>query len=223
MVDVKTAADGTRARRRTWLTGGVLFVASAFMGLGASGVQALFPGAPFDLSTVLFCAAAVVFAVGLGRSGSVTARRPLGTGSIIALAVWLMLTGPLFAVVEFFGMLAGADLVSGDDLTTVVSTTMQVITLILAVIAVVQVGRSAVVQKPWNWAALWALLAVIAAQLLPSLLTAAMAGLDQAQMYALFSLGGLVQACSVAFLGVLAIVLALRPVPGSMAVYGSGA
>src|SRR5690606_3646194 len=91
MIDVTAAADTTRSRRRTWMTGGALFVASALLGLGMVTVS----GLPFSISQLLFHAGAVVFAIGLGRGGSVTGRRPLGTGAIIALAVWSLVVAPV--------------------------------------------------------------------------------------------------------------------------------
>ena len=106
MIVVDATADAVRQRRRTWMTGGVLFLVSALLGLARVSV----PGLPFGISQLLFHAGAVVFAVGLGRGGSVTARRPLGTGAIIALAVWAQVGSPvLWALVNSGAPADGVD------------------------------------------------------------------------------------------------------------------
>lgn len=175
-------------------------------------------GLPFDISMVVFAAGAVIFAMGLGRAGSVTARRPLGTAATVGLVVWQLLVGPLFGALLFLGMLLFAwsptdvsGSVAAFGAVNVVSVSIEVITLALSVIAVVQIGRIAVVPRPWNWAPLWALIAVVAAQLIPNVVATAGSITDQTLLNALFSLATLVTAAAVAFLGALGIVLAPRP------------
>lgn len=203
------------------MIGGVLIALSALLALGISNLQGLLPGLPFDIIEVLFCAGAVVLAIGIGRAGSVTARRPLGTGAIIALAVWQLLVTPVL------WQLFGADehgIGAGDlSATMIISTTIDVVTLALALIAVVQVGRIGVVPKPWNWAPMWVLIAVAGPQLLLNLVLSTGVVGDQNVMLALFGLVALVRLTAIVFLGVLAIVLALRPAPTSTVVYSSGA
>ena len=214
MIDVTAAADTTLSRRRTWMTGGVLLVVSALLGLGMVTV----PGLPFSISQLLFHAGAVVFAIGLGRAGSVTGRRPLGTGAIIALAVWSLVVAPVAwmlvnsAAPTDVGYLSTAAMVGTAD---------QVVSLVLAIIAAVQIGRIAIVPGPWNWAPLWALGAIVVAQLIPNLIAAAGSISDQTLLGALFAVVGLISASAVAFLGVVALVLALRPAPGETVVFAS--
>lgn len=213
MIDV-TATDTTRSRRRTWMTGGVMFVASALLGLGMVTV----PGLPFSISQLLFHAGAVVFAIGLGRGGSVTGRRPLGTGAIIALAVWSLIMAPVAWMLVNSAAPTDAGYLSTAAM---VGTADQVVSLVLAIIAAVQIGRIAIVPKPWNWAPLWALGATVVAQLIPNLIAAAGSISDQTLMGALFAVISLISASAVAFLGVVALVLALRPAAGETVVFAS--
>lgn len=216
MIEVDAATHATRSRLRTWMTGGALFILSALLGLGAVSM----PGLPFGISQLLFHAGAVVFAIGLGREGSVTARRPLGTGAIIALAAWTLVVTPVAWLLLGSALPIDADL-DHVSTATMIGMTGEIVSLALAVIAVTQIGRIAVVPKPWNWAPLWALLAIVAAQLLPNLLAAAITTADQAVLGALFSVIGLISAGAVAFLGVIAIVLAVRPAAGETVVFAS--
>jgi hypothetical protein len=74
MIDVDAGGTDARARRRTWMLGGGLLAASALLSLWVASS----PGAPVGIVPGLFFAAgAIVFAIGLGQSGSVTARRPI--------------------------------------------------------------------------------------------------------------------------------------------------
>lgn len=214
MIDVTATADTTLSRRRTWMTGGVLFVVSALLGLGMVTV----PGLPFSISQLLFHAGAVVFAIGLGRAGSVTGRRPLGTGAIIALAVWSLVVAPVAWM-----LVNSADPTDVGYLSTaaMVGTADQVVSLVLAIIAAVQIGRIAIVPRPWNWAPLWALGAIVVAQLIPNLIAAAGSISDQTLLGALFAVISLTAASAVAFLGVVALVLAVRPAPGETVVFAS--
>ena len=219
MIDVATSDDGARARRDTWMTGGMLFVLSA---LATLVPPELTFGLPVGIPTLLFGLGAVIFAVGLGSAGSVTARRPLGTGAVVALVIWTVAVAPvLWMVVTRDGPTErGAD--AYYSAVTVTSTATELISLALALIAAAQIGRAGVVPKPWRWAPLWALVAVVVAQLVPNLVASSGPVTDQTQLIALFSLIGLLTASAVAFLGVVAIVLAVRPARGSTAVYRSG-
>lgn len=219
MIDVDAAAVGSRARRLTWMLGGGLLAASALLGLAPQSL----PGIPnLDPSTLLFAAGAVIFAMGWGRAGSVTARRPLGTSAIIVLAAWLVVS-PLLAAFWSQAWIPEDSAPSDGAISdlTVLVTSVEVISLMLAIIAVMQIARSGVVPAPWKWAPLWALLAVVAARMLPSAIALGDPSADQIALSALFDFAGLLQAASIAFLGVLAMVLAARPTPGSTTVYDS--
>lgn len=200
MSSAHSLTDDLRARRRTWLLGGVLFVAYVLVGCSQPLVSVL----PTDwVPDVLFGAGAVVFAIGLGRAGSVTGRRPLGTGAIIALAVWQLLA-PMWQATLF------APAPEVDDLLglMVVNTVIPVVAVMLAVIAVVQIARAGVVPSRWRWAPLWALIAVVVVPLLEAVVNAAQVLTASTGYYALLAFGGLIHAAAVTFLGVLAIALA---------------
>lgn len=203
------------------MLGGVLIALSALLSLGMSSLQGAIPGLPFDITQVLFYVGAVILAVGWGRAGSVTARRPLGTGAIIALAVWQVVLTPLLW--ELSGA-AGVDGSGGGDAsaTMMVAMTMNAISLALAIIAVAQIGRAGVVPRPWNWAPLWVLVVVVAPQLVLGVIGVAGGMSDPTWAFGLFSLAALLSATAVAALGVLAIVLAVRPAPASTVVYSPG-
>ncbi len=195
-----------QVRRRTWLTGGVLLLTAGFLGLVRTQ---LLPAAALGWAgTLLAAAALVVFAIGFGAAGSVTARRPLGTIALLALAAWEVLSPLLWTV--FAGILIGA---SFESLSTLDILT-RVLSLIFAMIAVWQIVRVAVIPRPWNWAPLWALAAFVAAQVLPYLAEAT--GIrDQETLVLMHGFAGVVLLAGNLFLGVLAIMLAVRPARSS--------
>lgn len=202
------------------MLGGALFAASALIGLALRSLllpSQLVPDA-------LFAAGLVVFAIGLGRAGSVTARRPLGTTALVALAVWLLVASPLQQLLMPMEVTFDDSDGRGGyfQLVNMVGITIQVISLVLAIIAVVQIGRVGVVPRPWAWAPLWVLGVVIVARtLLSGMLPLPALAYDQQALGVMFGLSGLLVAASIGFLGVLAMVLAVRPVPGSTVVYAS--
>jgi hypothetical protein len=101
--------------------------------------------------------------------------------------------------------------------------TLEVVSLVLAILAVVQIGRSGAVPAPWNWAPLWALAVVVATRLLAMGLLAVPVLTDSPDVLnAVISLAAFIGICAVGALGVLAMVLAARPVAGSTSVYSSG-
>lgn len=201
------------------MLGGALFAASALIGLALRSLLLSSQLVP----DVLFAAGLVVFAVGLGRAGSVTDRRPLGTTALVALAVWLLVASPLQQLL--LPMAVTFDDADGRgyfQLVNVVGITIQVVSLVLAIIAVGQIGRAGVVPRPWAWAPLWALGVVIVARtLLSGMLPLPALAHDQQALGVMFGLSGLLIAASIGFLGVLAMILAVRPTPGSTVVYAS--
>jgi hypothetical protein len=223
MIEVDAGSAGVaRSRQRTWMLGGGLLAASALLSLAMRGAFFL-PMVPFVWAPdVLFAAGAVVFAVGLGHSGSVTGRRPLGTSAIVGLAVWLLLAPPLMNALQP-AISMGTDAAERTDLlllSAMLSITGEVIALALA-IGVMQIGRGGVAPRPWQWAPLWALLAVVAVRVLRSGFLFGQQGLAQETLVLLDGTGALIEAVAVGFLGVLAMVLAARPSPDSTMVYSS--
>jgi len=222
MVDVDAGRGDARARRRTWMLGGGLLAASALLSLAMRGYP--FPMVPFvSLPHVLFSAGAAVFAIGLARAGSVTARRPLGTSAIVGLAVWLLLVSPLLNMLQPV-MSDDANAAETAELLTLsvmLSITSEVIALILALIGVMQIGRAGVVPPPWRWAPLWTLLAVVAVRVLRAGFLFGQLGLGQEELVVLDGAGALIEAAAVGSLGVLAMILTTHPVRGSMVVFSS--
>lgn len=206
------------------MLGGGLLAASALLGLALRSF--LLPGLPFlSLSDALFAAGAVILAIGLGSAGSVTARRPVGTTAIIALAAWLLVASPLQQLL--LPMEVSFDDPAGRggyfQLVNLVGITVEFVSLVLAIIAVVQIGRTGVVPKPWAWAPLWALgVVVVSRTLLSGMLPMPGLAENQEALFALFGFSGFLVAASVGFLGVLAMILAVRPAPRSTVVYTSG-
>lgn len=220
MIDVDPSGSAARVRRRTWVVGGSLLVSSALIALTLRGLPGVHV-APISLPDMLFAAGAVIFAIGFGRAGSVTARRPLGTFTLVGLAVWILLsplllrlTVPVSAedISESFIMFSG-----------MMSITIEVVSLVLAIIAATQIARIRAVPRPWNRAPLWALVAVAVVRLLRSAFLFGAYALGQESLVLLDSLGGLIEAAAVGFLGVVAIVVAVRPVSGSTTVFSSTA
>lgn len=220
MIDVDPAGSAAGVRRRTWVAGGVLLVASALLKLALRGVPGLDLG-PFSFSEVIFAAGAVILAIGLGPAGSVTARRPLGTFALVGLASWLLLSPLLLR----FGSPTSEGSISESAImfSGMLSITIEVVTLALAIIAATQIARIGVVPRPWNRAPLWALAAVAVVRTLQSAFLFGNHSLGQETLVLLHSLGGLIEAAAVGFLGVVAIVIATRPVPGTTTVYSSTA
>lgn len=223
MIDVDSGGTDTGARRRTWMIGGGLLVASALLTLAMRGY--ILPMVPVvSVPDVLFAAGAVIFAIGIGRAGSVTARRPLGTAAIAGLAVWLLLSSPLLSLLLPVVQtdVDAAEMAELLWLSSMLSITSEVIALALALIGVMSIGRGGVVPRPWRWAPLWALLAVIVVRVLRSGFLSGDYGLGQETLVLLDGIGALIEAVAVGLLGVLAMILAARPAPGSTAVYSSG-
>lgn len=72
--------------RRAWFIGGVLLLATVVLGVALQPAVSLIVDGG-TIGTTLFSASLLVFAFGIRGSGSVTARRPLGTAALTALAV----------------------------------------------------------------------------------------------------------------------------------------
>lgn len=204
MIDVDV--DAVSARRRTWVVGGILLVASSFFWLAAQASP--LPGLGWA-SILLSAGGMLVFAFGLDPAGSVTARRPLGTTALAGLAAWNVASPliPLFASPPV-GSMADAETHAMSIQMITIST--EVIGLVLATIAVTQIARAGVVPREWRWAPLWAFIVVAVAQTLPiALMTGAMTpGADAVHVFS--GLLAIVIAGAECFLGVLAMVLAGR-------------
>lgn len=212
MVTVDESGRAGMQRRRTWLIGGILLVAYALMTLVGWMGTVLSVG---RLPSLLISAAFFLFAIGIGRGGSVTARRPLGTGALIALALWHAGAPWLFDVIPDAAY-RDPDLSAVLQMATV---TGVVIELVLAIIVVTQIGRIGVVPVPWRWAPLWVLIAVVVGQLPQTGALQGSMAFSQEALVTINALFAVINAAGVCFLGVLAIVLGTRREPASVVVY----
>lgn len=199
------------APMRAWVWGGALLVASVvlqmstwtmlqFGGPTASGVVAW-------VAQAVFAAALLLFAFGwLGR-GSVVARRPLGIAAIVVLAVFPLAEQLLWALV--LGILAVA-----EDALPALGTAVLAAQLIVAIVAVAEIARAGVVPRPWNGAPALGLTLVAGVSALTQMVgvTAAPTG-PTGWFGLLIALQQLVGVVVPVLLGVLAIVLGLRPAP----------
>jgi hypothetical protein len=203
MVDTKTLSGPETDAPLTWFIGGALLLATVIVGVVQPAIsQIVFGG---SIRTVLFSVALLFFAWGIHRSGSVTARRPLGTTALTALAAWLLLGSVFEGVI--------AESFSNDPAPgalQVFSYLDSFVRFALAFVAVMQIARAGVVPAPWNWAPAWVVGAASA-----SWLVMAIVAVGASQDYVIFtmlllSVDGLVRVGGTVLLGVLAIVLADR-------------
>lgn len=171
--------------------------------LTQTGLPTLFGGSV--LTTVLFTAALLVFALGIRGSGSVTARRPLGSAALVLLAAWLLLGESLSVIVTSQAIDTVPDVLLGFGYVD------PFVQFLLALIAVMQIGRIRVVPAPWNWSPAW-VLAAVALSWLVIQLVGAVDGAQSNPLPALYilSVDGIVRTASTVVLGVLAVVLGDR-------------
>lgn len=185
--------------QRTWFIGGVLLIAATFFSpLFQPALSLLGAGA---IGMVFFPAALVIFAFGIRGSGSVTARRPLGTIALTALAGWIVLVYIVTATVVTDE--------SARDLLRDFSYVDMVVTFVLALIAVIQIARAGVVPRPWNWAPGWVAGGIVVTSLLGLIAFAGVPEVSPAAVLVMVA-DSLVRGGGAVFLGIVAIVLADR-------------
>ncbi len=141
------ATVDSRARRLTWVTGGILLLLSVVIWFTARGELAGFAIA----KDAVFASAAVLFVIGVGRAGSVTARRPVSTVATLALAV------TPFAQSLWFGLVpeSPGDPNAREDAWVLAAALYYGSLAAFAIIAAVGIGRAGS-SSPWRWAPLWA-------------------------------------------------------------------
>jgi hypothetical protein len=176
----------------TWIIGGALLIAAPLVSLALAATP--------SFGAVLFAAALLVFAL---APGSVTQRRPLGTAALILLAVWCVAA----AVISSTLVASTAQ----DDFTAplVFAYVDSGVQLVLAVIAVVQIARSATIPRPWNWSPAWALLLMVLAWLVVQVASVTV-GSSASIASGLSGIEATARIASCVFLGVVAIVFAAR-------------
>ena len=192
---------GTVADERiAWVTAGSLLIASVLAGVALQPAASILPGGM--LSTLLYSASLLILAFGVRGSGSITARRPLGTGALVVLAAWAFV-GPTFGALASEQDLADGNLMGIGYADTLIQ-------FAAALVAVTQIARAGVVPKPWHLAPAWALAAVAAPWLVEQLVSVGATGEVPPATLFLMAIDGLVRMAAPLFLGVLAIVLANR-------------
>jgi hypothetical protein len=184
-------------------------------------------GALFALGRLvdpLFGLGVLVLAIGLGRAGSVTARRPLGTGAVIGLVLVMLVQPYVYAAFT-----PREDTMPAPGTSTplqIVYPVVLCLMLMLAIIAVVQIARIGVIPRPWNAAPLWVLVVAAVARALPMApFWSPMLGSGEnvAPLFSIFDTLAVLQSLSVVFLGTVLVVLGSRAEPGSAVVYSSSA
>ncbi|MGN6325735.1 hypothetical protein [Pseudolysinimonas sp.] len=186
------SAEVPSTRRVPWIVGGALLILSVVV----QGVTQYSGTGGVPLRELVWAAGLLVLA--LARP-SVTARRPLGTGAIVGLAIWSVASTIVGGIIA--RSVAG---VGGDTAGLVTWGYVDSAGLfVLALIAVVQISRVEAVRRPWRWVPAW-VLGVVTAVWLLDLLVGALAG-PAAVGYFGVGLGGLVMTGGTLVLGIVAI------------------
>ncbi|WP_345764679.1 hypothetical protein [Diaminobutyricibacter sp. McL0608] len=190
--------------RLAWTIGGALLIVSPILSLGSPSIGSQIPGGIF-IGPVCFAAATVLFAFGIRGSGSVTARRPLGTTAVVFLGLWTLLTAVLLGPIVSTIYAAGR---GGVEWTFAVGYANDLIQFVAALIAAIQIARAGVVPRPWNWAPTWALVAITVPWLVLQIVGYFGAPAVANLAFAFSTIDGLINLAATLFLGVVAIVLA---------------
>ena len=177
--------------------------------LGMSGGPAL-----YVVSSVIYAAAVLLFAIGTTAQASVVARRPLGVTAMTILAVWPLVDRIVFQFLPQDGSSLGA------------WTTLGYVTLVVetgaALVAAMQIARAGVVPARWRWAPLWVLASQAFAWALPQIFFVS-AGPGEIQRWTdlYFLFGALAGLAGTLGLGILALVLAAQQRPETVEVFRS--
>lgn len=141
MVDTTRLNGPTADAPRAWFIGGALLLASVIVGVAQPVIsQIVFGG---NIRTILFSAAVLLFAWGIRGSGSVTARRPLGTAALTALAAWVLLGSVLEEAIA-----AGFSNDPAPNALLAFGYVDSFVRFALALVAVMQIARAGVVPAP---------------------------------------------------------------------------
>ncbi|WP_243077112.1 hypothetical protein [Microbacterium sp. SS28] len=212
MTDAAAAASRDDELGRTLTVGGVLLIASAVLAFVAPQMMSMAPvlrTVVFWGAVVAFSCALVVYAFGLGRGGSIVARKPLGLGAMVGLAAW-----PLIERIMTLFLQVTSDTTQFFIAWGWISIAVQ---LAAAIVIVVQIARAGVITGQLRWAPLWGLIAVAAPQIIAQLLVVA-TGTEISRdendvVWIFFGLGQLTDFAAPVILGILSIVHAQRRVP----------
>jgi hypothetical protein len=196
--------------RMTLLVGGGLLLASAVLTFARTSLLSspLWTVVSWG-GIITYSAAVLVYAFGLGRAGSIVARRPLALTAAVVMSLW-----PFAERVLTFAIPYGDDSAGFYEVWGYVSI---VATLGAAIVFVVQIARAGVIDGAVRWMPLWALVGVAAPQLLAQAIVVA-SGIDVGRtdadgIFAIWGIGMLFAFAAPVTLGVLSLVRASRPDP----------
>lgn len=203
MVEATKSHPSESDASRAWLIGGALLLATVVIGVAQPALSLIPLGG--SIRPALFSAALLVFAFGIGGSGSVTARRPLGTIALTALAAWLLLGSVLDIIIasEFSNDSLPAGLMAFGYVDSYVK-------FALALVAVVQIGRTGVVPAPFTWVPAWVVGAASVSWLLMQVVAVGSTQGFGLVTVGLMSVDALLRVGGTVLLGALAIMLADR-------------
>ena len=186
------SAELPPVRHVSWIVGGALLVLSVVIGYATQY------GGTGDVPVRDLAWAAGVLVLALGTP-SVTAHRPLGTAALVGLGIWTVGAAIVRGILN--REVAG---VGGNLAPVIVASWVDIVgSLLLAIVAVVQIGRIEAVRRPWRWAPAWVLGIVTAEWLLGQLI--GLVGGAAVGPYVALGLGGLLNIGGTLVLGILAI------------------
>ncbi|MFF1633270.1 hypothetical protein [Leifsonia sp. NPDC058248] len=209
MTNRDTSDSNSADTRLAWTIGGALLLVSPVLSLGTPPIGSFIPGGGY-FGPVCFSAATVLFAFGIRGSGSVTARRPLGTTALVFLGVWTMLTATLLGGPVMSTIYAAT---GGNEWTLAIGNATVLIQSLGALIAAIEIGRAGVVPRPWNWAPTWALAAIAVPWAILRIVGLVGEPAVMMLVFAFSTIDGIINITAAVFLGVVAIVLAQLTTP----------
>ncbi|WP_223623303.1 hypothetical protein [Microbacterium sp. EST19A] len=167
------------------------------------------------VADVIFATSILLFSFGLSRDASVVDRKPLGAGALTVFALWLLLALALTPVLD-------TDPSSGSGSWEIYRYVTLLVPAASALIAASQIARGRTVPAPWRWAPMWVLGLCAVTWIIPQIIVATVRP-ESIQAFAdLFvMLSALASLAGTLGLGILAVVLALRPQSGSVEVFRS--
>lgn len=194
----ETRVEADTAKARVWIVGGSLLLAAVVIG---AGVATVWTGAGV-VRELLVAAALLLFAFGFRGAGSITARRPVPTIALTVLAISLLVSPLLNAIL--FPLGAALDVIAAATQITLV------VQFACALIAVMAIGRLAVVPSPFNWAPALALAAITLSGVAQAVAAIAITQNAQEVFVVLIGVDVIIRVGTLVALGVIAIVLGDR-------------
>ncbi|WZH37089.1 MAG: hypothetical protein PIR02_00165 [Microbacterium enclense] len=205
-----------RERTRTWRIGGILLAVSGLLTLLA-GQYTMNPFAARAAIDIAWAAGVMVFAVGLSRSASVVARRPLGVSALAVVAFAPLVAGVVVGLLP--------EVRAADDPAVVVMSSISVAEFLLMIaaglVATVQIARLGAVPRRWRRMPLWALCVSVGAAAVQYALVALLfhSGAGQDVLVPVTSIGLISLLVPTLGLGILALIAAASERPDSIDVY----